>query len=145
MPNDMRSFWIGSLVAPLAAPLALFCVVLVISVANDGLVVGLHDWTQGLGLTVLFTLPVSYLATWVLGLPYICWLRSSSHLSKWNVCLGAIGIGVTSTLAWELIAKVGPLRLEQMVFGALISAGLSLCVALAFCWVVRVPSSSSSV
>ncbi|MEO7067918.1 MAG: hypothetical protein ABI114_13470 [Rhodanobacter sp.] len=124
----------------MAAPLAFFCAVLVIGVAKDGPVAGLHDWAQGLGLIVLFILPASYLATWVLGLPYICWLRSSSHLSKWNVCLGAVVIGVTSTLVWELIANVGPLRPEQMAFGALISSGLSLCVALAFCWIVRVPS-----
>jgi hypothetical protein len=135
--------WLGGLIAPLAAPLALFCVVLIVSLVKEGPAAGMHDWAQGLSLVTLFTLPVSYLATWVLGLPYILWLRSSVRLSKWNVCLGAVGIGVVSAFIWQFFFKVGALLVEQMAFGALLSAGLALCVAWTFCWIVGVPTTPS--
>ncbi|TPG05347.1 hypothetical protein EAH88_15345 [Rhodanobacter glycinis] len=85
---------------------------------------------------------MSYLATWILGVPFILWLRSSSHLTRMNICLGAVGVGVIAMLMLQLMAKVGPLHLQQVAFGALVSAGLALCVALTFCWIAKVPFAS---
>lgn len=138
----MRSIWLGGLIAPLAAPLAFFCVVLIMSILGERVSEGAHLWLPALGLVTVFTLPVSYLATWILGMPFIFWLRSSSRLTRWNICLGATGIGVIAVLILQSMAKNGPPHLEQVAFGALVSAGLALCVALTFCWIVKVPSSS---
>lgn len=139
----MRSIWLGGTVAPLAAPLIFLLGTLAVSVIHDGTTVGLHDWQAALAAATVFVLPVSYLATWILGVPFIFWLRSSSHLTKVNICLGAVGVGVIAMLILHLMAKIEPLHLEKVAFGALISAGLALCVALTFCWVVKVPSASS--
>jgi hypothetical protein len=138
----MRSILLGGLIAPLAAPLIFLLGTLAVSVIHDGTTVGLHDWQAALAAVTVFVLPVSYVATWILGVPFIFWLRSSSHLTRMNICLGAVGVGVIAMLILQLMANVGPLNLEKVAFGALISAGLALCVALTFCWVVRVPSSS---
>ena len=139
----MRSLWLGGIIAPLAAPLAFFLVMLIISIGGNRASEDVHLWLPALGLITVFTLPVSYLATWILGMPFIYWLRSSSRLTIWNICLGAVGIAVIGTLIWELAVKYRPLHLEQVAFGALVSAGLALCVALTFCWIVKVPTSST--
>ncbi|MEO5831032.1 MAG: hypothetical protein ABIQ36_10750 [Rhodanobacter sp.] len=138
----MRSIWLGGAIAPLAAPLAFFCGILILSITKDGLSAGVEHWAAALGLITVFTLPVSYLVTWILGMPLIYWLRSSSHLSKWNICLGAVGIGIIVPLIGGLISTYRHLYSGQMVSATLISAGLALCVALTFCWIARVPSSS---
>lgn len=138
----MRSIWLGGIVAPLAAPLAFFFVGLIFSITKDGWSIGVQNWPAALLFIAIFTLPVSYLATWILGMPLIYWLRSSSRLSRWSICLGAVGIGIVVLLIGGLFSKYRPLHFEQIALGALISAGLALCVALTFCWIVRVPSSS---
>ncbi|WP_140654330.1 hypothetical protein [Rhodanobacter glycinis] len=138
----MRSFWFGCLIAPLAASLIFLLGTLAVSVIHDGTTVGLHDWQAALAAVTVFVLPMSYLATWILGVPFILWLRSSSHLTRMNICLGAVGVGVIAMLMLQLMAKVGPLHLQQVAFGALVSAGLALCVALTFCWIAKVPFAS---
>lgn len=136
-PIKACSPWVGGLIAPLAAPIVFFCVVLVIAIFKNGLAAGMHDWKQGLGLITLFTLPVSYLATWILGFPYIHWLRATSRFSKGNVIIGAMGIGVISAWTFQLIGSAGTISVPRLALGAVIGAALSFCVAVTFCWIVR--------
>lgn len=140
----MRSILLGGLIAPLAAPVIFFLGTSLISVFRDGPVVGLHDWQAGLLLVMVFVLPVSYLATWVLGVPYIFWLRSRSRLTATHVCAGAVVFGVISAWVYQCIGKVGPLQMEHLAWGALFGAGLALCVAMAFCLVTGISSESTA-
>ncbi len=139
----MRSIWMGGLIAPLVAPLIFFFAIMVMAISKDGWGAGMHDWAQGLGLVAIITLPISYLATWCFGVPYIYWLRSISRLSRYNVCFGSLIIGVLSAWAFQLIIKVGRLDALALLLGAIIGMALSLAVALVFCWVARIPRPTS--
>jgi hypothetical protein len=135
----MRSILIDGVIAPLAAPLTFLLGMALVGVSRDGLAVGLHDWPAGLALVTMFVLPVSYIATWILGVPFILWLRARSRLTAVNVCGSAIILGVASAWVFQWFANVGPLRFEHLTFGALLGASLALCVAITFCAVVRTP------
>lgn len=143
MLTSMRPIWIGGLLAPLAAPLAFFFVMIALSVVKDGVAIGIHDWQAGILFVMVFILPASYLAMWVFGIPYIYWLRSIWRLSILNVSTGALLFGVIAAWVFQWIGKADPLDMVALGHGALFGAPLSLCVALAFCWIVRVPMSSS--
>jgi hypothetical protein len=140
----MRPLWIGGLIAPLAAPVAFDLALLLLSVAKDGWMLGTHDWAAGVLAALVFVLPVSYLTTWLLGMPYIYWLQRKSRLSWLHVCMGAVCSGVISMLVFQTIAKSGPLTMATLTIGALLGAVLAVCVALAFCWLVRVPMSAET-
>lgn len=135
----MRSILLGGVIAPLAAPLIFLLGTLVVSIVHDGPAVGLHDWQAALALVAVFVLPVSYLATWVLGVPYIYWLRSTSRLTTMNVCVGAVIFGVVSAWTYQWFGKAGALQIGHLALGALLGVGLALCVAIAFCGVVGTP------
>lgn len=136
----MRPLWWAALLAPLAAPLAAFLFVYVAVVFQGGWSAAMRDWMIGVAFVTAFILPASCLALWVLGLPYIYWLRATSRLTAWNVCLGAVGVGAAGASVWGWISRAdGNAPLHRTIFGFLIIAGLGLCVALAFCWIARVP------
>jgi hypothetical protein len=135
---------VGGLLAPLVAPLAFFCVMMVLSVVRDGAALGLHNWQAGILFVTVFILPVSYVAMWVVGIPYIYWLRSICHLSILNVSMGALVFGVIAAWIFQWIGKANPLDMVALGHGALFGAPLSLSVALAFCWIVGVPVSKNA-
>jgi hypothetical protein len=135
----MRPIWIGGLIAPLAVPLVIFFATNIFIVASDGWSAGAYDLKPVVGLIGLLMLSVSYLATWLLGVPYILWLRSKSRLTRRNVSLGAVLLGVVSIWVIQLIGVVGTLRIQALGFGAIIGAVLGFCVAVSFCWIVQVP------
>jgi len=139
----MRSILLGGVIAPLAAPVAFFLGMSLISVFRDGPVAGLHDWQAGLLAVMVFVLPASYLATWVFGVPYIFWLRSRSRLTATHVCMGAVIFGIISAWVYQYIGKVGPLQVEHLARSALFGAGLALCVAIAFCVVTGISSENT--
>jgi len=129
----MRPILLGGVIAPLAAPVVFFLGLLLISTFHDGAVVGLQDWQALLLAATVFVLPVSYLATWIFGVPYIAWLQSRARLTTLNVCVGAVMFGVISAWVYQWIGKAEPLQMSSLAFGALLGAGLALPVAVAFC------------
>ena len=135
----MRSIFVGCLIAPLTAPLFFFLGIIVISVIHDGAAVGLHDWQAGVAAAAVFVLPVSYLATWIFGVPFFFWLRARARLTTKNVCFGAVTFGVISTWIFQWIGKAEPLQVEGLALGGLLGAGLALCVAIAFCGIIGTP------
>lgn len=134
----MRPLWIGGVVAPLVAPLAFFLAVTLWSVTKDGLTVGSQGWEAGVASAVIFVLPMSYLATWLLGMPYLYYLQRKSRLSMLRVCTGAIMFGVLATSLFQFVGRDGSLGPVLLLHGALIGGGLALCVALPLCWIVGV-------
>ncbi len=139
----MRSILLGGLIAPLAAPLIFFLGTLATSVAHDGAAVGLHDWQAALIAAAVFVLPVSYLVTWIVGVPFILWLKARARLTTVSVCVGAIILGAISAWVYQWIGKAVPLQAEHLAIGGLLGAGLAFCVAIAFCAVVGTPSQKS--
>ena len=129
----MRSIILGGLVAPFAAPVLFFLGLMLASVIHDGLAIGLQDWQAGALAALVLILPVSYLATWLFGIPYIIWLRSRSRLTATYVCAGAIFFGVVSARVCQWIGSADASRVSNLALGVLLGSGLALCVALAFC------------
>ncbi len=140
----MRSIWIGGLIAPLAAPIAFNVFVFALSVAKDGWVIGTHDWPAGIAAALVFVLPVSYLVTWLLGMPYIYWLQRNFRLSIPTVCTGAACCGAIGTWLIQKLGKNSTLNVETFALGTLFGAILAVCVALTFCWLARVPMSAET-
>ncbi len=134
----MRPLWVGGLIAPLAAPVAFFLVLLVLSVTRSGWAPGTQDWEAGVMAAVAFVLPVSYFATWLLGMPCLYWLQRKSQLSTFRVCTLAILFGMIAMWAFQLIGANGQLDLAHVFYGGLIGAALAVCVALLLCWVVGI-------
>lgn len=140
----MRPLWVGGLIAPFAAPIVFFLVLLLLSVAKDGWVLGMQSWETGIVSAVVFVLPVSYLATWFLGMPYIYWLRQKSRLSMLRVCTVAVVFGAVSMWVFQAFGKNGSVTWVQLIQGALIGALLAVCVALPLCWIVGIPTRTDS-
>ena len=140
----MRSIPVACLIAPLAAPVAFFLALLMMSVAKDGWVVGTQDWQVGMLSAAIFVLPVSYLATWLLGMPYIYWLRRRLSLSTPRVCAGAICCGVFGMWLFQEIDRGGSLDLATFLYGAALGAALAVCVATMLCWMARIPLSAGT-
>lgn len=140
----MRSILFGGVIAPLAAPIIFFLGVLLVSTLHDGPVAGLHDWQAALLAAVVFVLPASYLVTWILGVPYIFWLRSRSRLTTLNVCVGAVIFGVIGAWGYQWIGKAESLQMGSLALGALLGAGLALSVAITFCAVKGIPLKSTA-
>lgn len=83
--------------------------------------------------------PVSLLATWLLGLPFVFYMRRRKSLSVMAVCLGGVVIGAIFfvTLLWFVSL---PSQSTAHVFGqSLVGGILGLLVALAFCLLARIP------
>jgi len=140
----MRPMWLGGLIAPLAAPIAFALILLLFGVTKDGWGLGTHDWQAGVVTAVIFVLPVSYLTTWLLGMPYIYWLRRKLQLSILRVSIGAACSGVIGMWVFQEIGKNGALNVSALIYGALMGAVLAISVALTFCWIVRVPVSAET-
>lgn len=135
----MRSIFAACLIAPLAAPIAFVFYVILASVSEDGWTIGTQDWQAAAVASGLFVLPVSYLATWILGFPYIYWLRRKLSLSLVPVCAGAICCGIVTMWVLQNIAGNALLNLATFARGSLIGSLFAICVALVFCWIARVP------
>lgn len=134
----MRPLWIGGVVAPLVAPLAFFLAVLLWSVTKGGVKVGAQGWKAGVASALIFVLPMSYLATWLLGMPYLYWLQRKSRLSMLRVCTVAVVFGVLATWVFQFIGRIGALSPVLLLHGAVIGGALALCVALPLCWIVGI-------
>jgi hypothetical protein len=92
-----------------------------------------------LGLIFLIGAPISLLATWLLGLPFVLYMRRRKFLNVMAVCVGGVVIGAIFfvTLLW-LVSL--PSHSTAHVFGqSLVGGILGLLVALAFCLLARIP------
>lgn len=134
----MRPLWVGGLIAPLVAPVVFFLALLLWSVTQSGVALGTQGWEAGAVSALVFVLPVSYLATWLLGMPYLYWLQRKSRLSTLRVCAVAIVFGVIAMWVFQFIGKNRQLEPMHLLHGALIGAVLAVCVALPLCWIVGV-------
>jgi hypothetical protein len=92
-----------------------------------------------LGLIFLIGAPISLLATWLLGLPFVLYMRRRKSLNVMAVCVGGVVIGAIFfvTLLW-LVSL--PSQSTAHVFGqSLVGGILGLLVALVFCLLARIP------
>jgi hypothetical protein len=83
--------------------------------------------------------PLSLLATWLLGLPFVLYMRWRKSLNVMAVCGGGVVIGAIFfvTLLW-LVSL--PSQSTAHMFGQCLVGGiLGLTVALAFCLLAQIP------
>ena len=136
--NNMRPLWLGALLAPLAAPL--LCAV-VLEAASTVMQHGptQNEWSVTVALVTEFVAPVSYLATWILGVPLVFLLRKREKFDGLRVCLLALSIGVLSSLIYQQMLAVGKPGLAAMILALLLGAALASSVAISFCWICAIP------
>lgn len=83
--------------------------------------------------------PLSLLATWLLGLPFVLYMRRRKSLNVVAVCGGGGVIGAIFFVALLWLVSL-PSQSTAHVFGqSLVGGILGLMVALAFCLLARIP------
>jgi hypothetical protein len=130
MTQHRQPVWKASIVAPIAAPLAI-----TVATAWDLVLVsgfaGLRDIPLAAFLFFAFGLPISYAVMLVVGLPYVLWLRSNDRLTWIPVCTGSAALGSTVWAGyWQMSLRPPPLG-PTLATGAVIG----LVVGVVFCWV----------
>ena len=134
--GNYRPFWLGALIAPLACPLVMFVCMTSWLAITEG-THGLKDWRVGLVAVAVFVMPQSYAGMWLLGMPYLLWLRRVGRLSTLNIGLGSAATGsATSVCFFSFVSK-------PELFGALllmvwigVGAVFGLLAGMVFCWVI---------
>jgi hypothetical protein len=129
-----RPLWLGLLLAPWAAPLALAAM----AWASDRLEGGTRSGSAALevlAFALALGLPLAYVATALFGLPWVVWLRARGRLVGGLVLLAAAPFGSAAMLLG--LAEFG----ARLGFAAQIGIGacLGLAVALAFCVLCGIP------
>ena len=124
-PQHKRSLWLGVLFASLVVPITLICIALISqsrAPSSANLLIGIG------GIFVIAT-PVSFLATTLLGLPFVLFLRALKILNWTYVCVGAslIGVLVDLLLVWLVSGELT--KLSQ----GLLAAFIGLVSGIAFC------------
>ena len=97
------------------------------------------DWRQGSALVFIFVTPVSYVATWLIGIPVVLWLKSSQRLSAFYVNCTALVAGIISGSLFAVWISNAPITVPGLTFASAAGAVLALPVAIVFCWVSAVP------
>jgi hypothetical protein len=135
-----RPLWLGGLIAPLAAPLALI-LVLTASTAFDNHSPGLINWPMNL-VILLVGSPISYMATWIIGMPCVLWLRHSGRLSAFNLCAISIVLGgvMFGGMQWFSSAQM-PVP-PTLFYDLAVGAAFGLVVGVAFCLVAGIRARS---
>jgi hypothetical protein len=121
-----RPLWIGALLASVAPALCLLAALIPAQVSNPPAII-LAD----AALVFAISVPIALVATLLLGLPYVLWLRSHGLLTALAICLGAIVIGAIAffLFAWALSWDHQVPELSAVLYGA----GFGLISGIAFC------------
>jgi hypothetical protein len=132
MRDLKRPFWKATLIAPIAAPLAITAAAAWGSVWLNG-ISGLRDVPISALFFFGFGLPISYVAMLTLGLPYLLWLRSRNWLTWAPVYTGATLLGAAVWAGYWQMSLRPPSLLKTLPVGSIIG----LLVGILFCWVAR--------
>ena len=124
-------------VASCAAPLAVAVAGALVQIALSHFEA--NGFYSSLDLFFLFGEPVSLVATWMSGLPFVLYLRRRKALNAAAVCAGGTVIGAAFVVALLWLVSESPTSTAQ-VFGESIFGGImGLIVALTFCLLARIP------
>ncbi len=125
-PQYKGSLWLGVLFASLVVPIALIFIALISQArapSSANLLIGIG------GIFVIAT-PISFLATTLLGLPFVLLLRALKILNWTYVCIGAslIGVLIDIFLVWLVSDELT--KLSQAVLAAFIGfvSGIAFCL-----------------
>lgn len=131
--NAGMGFGWAATVGSFAAPVAV-----VLWQAASSLVDG-SDISLSAGPVFLIGTPISLLATWLFGLPFVLCMRRRKALNVVAVCGGGVAIGAGFFVVLVRLVSQPSLSTAH-VFGQLLVGGtLGLVVALAFCLLARIP------
>lgn len=134
-----RPIWLGALLAPLAAPVIYYVGVLIFSRAP---IEGVKDILTGLLIVFVFAAPVSYLASLILGVPFVMLLKAKDRLSFWWCSLGGIPLGAVSFVLFLVAVSGMPILTEVRLWEIawFIGAGgaLGFGVASTFCTITGI-------
>lgn len=127
---------LGVLIAPLAAPITYWIGVIIFSISK---VQSFNDLIGSLLLISAFALPVSYIASILLGLPAVFLLKKHNYLSLPNLVLTALVLGTLVLLLFAAISagtnsNVEILNLESLWF-ILAGGGMAASVAILFWYI----------
>jgi hypothetical protein len=129
-----RPIWLATLLSPLAAPVV-FAIGLLGKVAvSDPF--AMHSWFTWAFMPLVslaLVLPVSYLATCILGLPFVLWLRACNRLNWLWVCIGGAVMGGIAGVLCAYLYTYG----LTWVFPST-GAGLGLLTGATFCLVAGI-------
>jgi hypothetical protein len=133
MPQHRRPLWLAALVTSVAVPIGYFLLVLAASALRNE---APGDGTaRAFGYTMMFGLPVTAGAMFLLGMPVVLMLRSMNSLRALHVCIGA---AVAGGLALSLLFAMtgGNDHGLSFVWGGLVGlfAGVVFCAVAGVRW-----------
>lgn len=105
MDQHTRPLWLAVVASPWAAPIA-FSLYFACHDLLRFQTLALRNWSEVISSALLLMLPVSYIATCLLGLPYVLWLRARQALSVPSVCAGAAIAGLVAAFIYAWIFDV---------------------------------------
>ncbi|WP_144897619.1 hypothetical protein [Luteimonas cucumeris] len=121
-----RSLWIGVLFASLVVPIILIFIALI----SQARAPSLNNLLIGIGGIFVIATPISFLATTLLGLPFVLLLRALKILNWAYVCIGASFIGVLIDLLLVWLVSGELTKLSQGLLAACIGfvSGIAFCL-----------------
>lgn len=132
MPENMKSVSIGKacLISPIVAPVIYYigaAILMIMSPDNKSSLLGAFMFIM------FFGIPVSYIATLILGIPIYQYLSKRGVLSKTNLTVsgGVLGTIVLVMFFWG-VSGFGGLDMMEIVFISAIGAVLGASVAFTF-------------
>ena len=132
------------LFAPLTAPVLYYLGVLVFSSTP---IEGMKDIIIGFLFVFVFAAPVSYVASLILGIPFVLWLRSKGRLNFWSCSLGGIPLGAVAFVLFLVSVSGMPILTEVKLWEVawFLGAGgaLGFGVATVFCLITGTTFRSS--
>ena len=133
MPSKMkRPLWLGLLLAPLTSPVIYYAGMLLFTDPQ----IESGDLITIFFVVSIYALPVSYLGSIVLGIPYVLLLKAKNHLDFWWCSLGAIPLGalayVVLMLAISSTQSIDIVLLENLwIFS--VGGAMGFGIASTFC------------
>ena len=129
-----RPLWLGLLFAPLAAPVLYYIGVLVFSSTP---IESAKDVFTGFLFVLVFAAPVSYVASLLLGVPFVMLLRFKGRLNFWWCSLGGVLLGIVAFLLFIVAVSGMPIltevRLLEVAWFVGAGGALGFGVASTFC------------
>lgn len=133
-PSHRRPLWLGVLLAPWAAPLALALLALLLD-GTRGTARAATGFVEVLAFALAFGLPVAGAALLLVGLPATLWLRHRGRLAAWRLLLLAAPAGSLVLLA--MLQAMGATLGLAAQWG--LGAVMGLAVASVFCVACGIP------
>ncbi|WP_139201797.1 hypothetical protein [Rhodanobacter glycinis] len=130
MTQHHRSIWFAALVTPWAVPIGLNLLALLFGLFTKG--TGALTGRDDLYLVFGYTLPATYTAMLVIGLPYVLWLRAHGVLTFLPVCIGAMIAAIVVSPAYvEILFHSTSLHAGDILIYALFGllSGIVFCLA----------------